>query len=97
MKNLFGEKNLIRPLIWHREGYYQQKVRKVIKSNKQFQIVTKVKSYRNTKQHIVFVFVFVFVFGAAPFSRGILNILDLYEKSPRGYFVRPAAYKVHYF
>ena len=36
-------------------------------------------------------------FGADPFSPGILNILDLYEKSPRGYFVRPAAYKVHYF
>ena len=28
-------------------------------------------------------------FGADPFSPGILNILDLYEKSPRGYFVRP--------
>ena len=36
-------------------------------------------------------------FGAAPFSPGILNILDLYEKSARGYFVRPPAYKVHFF
>ena len=36
-------------------------------------------------------------FVAAPFSRRNPDILDLYEKSPRGYFVRPAAYKVHYF
>ena len=36
-------------------------------------------------------------FVADLFSPGILNILDLYEKSPRGYFVRTPAYKVHYF